>query len=136
MNHKFSTIPLNLFVLFLMTILSSTTLFASSQTTNSFNSENESRRFTSLTREIRCPVCQGQSIAESNAPLANDLRNKVYQLISENKSDADIKAYLSARYGNVILLQPPMTGSTWLLWGFPLIAFLTISLFLLRKFYK
>lgn len=136
MSHKFCKILLRVFILAGLILSLSGTLFASSQTTYPFTSEIESQRFTSLTREIRCPVCQGQSIAESNAPLANDLRNKIFQLISENKSDTDIKNYLTARYGNVILLQPPVTGSTWLLWGFPLLTLLTTSLFLLRKFYK
>lgn len=108
-------------------------VLAAEQVTYPFTSKTDSQRFIALTNEIRCPVCQGQSIADSNAPLANDLRNKVYQLILEKKSDADVRNYLTQRYGNFILLRPPINQSTWLLWIFPMLAMLAIPLFIIRK---
>lgn len=110
-----------------------TIVHAEEQVTYPFSSQAETQRFVSLTNEIRCPMCQGQSIAESNAPLANDLRNKVYGLIVEKKSDDYIRKYLSQRYGNFILLRPPINESTWVLWAGPLLGLLFIPLFLLIK---
>ena len=75
-----------------------------------------------LQRELRCLVCQGESIDESGADLAADLRHLVRKLMAEGKSDAQIKAYLVARYGDFILMQPPMQADTWLLWLAPFLA--------------
>jgi cytochrome c-type biogenesis protein CcmH len=75
-----------------------------------------------LQRELRCLVCQGESIDESGADLAADLRHLVRRLMAEGKSDAQIKAYLVARYGDFILMQPPVQSNTWLLWLAPFLA--------------
>jgi cytochrome c-type biogenesis protein CcmH len=72
-----------------------------------------------LQRQLRCPVCKGQSIDESGADLATDLRRRVRELMAEGRSDDQIKAYLRARYGDFILMQPPLEPSTWLLWVGP-----------------
>lgn len=76
-------------------------------------------QFESLTSELRCLVCQNQNIAESNAALANDLRDQVYHQILQGKSDKEIIDYLVARYGNYILYQPPLNSGTIILWGAP-----------------
>jgi len=85
----------------------------------SFSSEQASQRFVNLTKELRCLVCQNQSLADSDATLARDLRQKVYLMIQENKSDAEIREFLVSRYGQFILFSPPLMTSTLLLWGFP-----------------
>lgn len=90
-----------------------------------FSSQQEARRFQHLTNEIRCLVCQNQAIADSNAPLAVDLRYKIYRMIQAQQSDAEIKYYLEKRYGAFILLQPRFNAATFLLWSFPLFAFCT-----------
>ena len=72
-----------------------------------------------LQRQLRCLVCKGQSIDESGADLAADLRHLVHQQIAEGRSDDQIKAYLRARYGDFILMQPPLEPATWLLWLAP-----------------
>ena len=74
-----------------------------------------------LQRELRCMVCQGQSIDESDAPLAADLRQLVREQIAAGRSDGEIKDYLHARYGDFILMQPPVQPDTWLLWFAPLL---------------
>ena len=84
-----------------------------------FSDPGQEARARSLQRELRCLVCQGQSIDESNAPLAADLRHLVRQQISEGRSDAQIMDYLRARYGDFILMQPPLEQTTWLLWLAP-----------------
>lgn len=72
-----------------------------------------------LFRELRCMVCQNQSIDESDAPLAKDLRLLVREHLQRGETDAQIKAFLVARYGDFVLLKPPVSASTWLLWGAP-----------------
>lgn len=80
---------------------------------------SEQARFQSLVKEIRCVVCQNQSIADSNAPLANDLREKIYLMVAEKKSNVEVKEYLAKRYGEFILLEPRFNKLTSLLWLFP-----------------
>lgn len=74
-----------------------------------------------LQRELRCMVCQGQSIDDSDAPLAAELRQLVREQIAAGRSDAEIKTYLHDRYGDFILMQPPVQPDTWLLWFAPLL---------------
>lgn len=97
-----------------------------------FTSEQDAARFHHLTQEIRCVVCQNQNISDSNAPLANDLRDKVYQMVLAQKSSDDIKHYLVKRYGDFILLQPTFNPLTWLLWGFPLAGLALVLVIFLR----
>ena len=68
---------------------------------------------------MRCPQCKGQSIDESGADLATDLRQRVHELIAQGRSDSEIKDYMRARYGDFILMQPPLEPITWLLWLAP-----------------
>ncbi|MBV1881400.1 MAG: cytochrome c-type biogenesis protein CcmH [Pseudomonadales bacterium] len=78
------------------------------------------RRFKSLIEELRCPKCQNQNIADSSAPLAKDLKDRVYKLINEGMSDAEITQYLVDRFGDFVSYRPPMNPSTWFLWFGPL----------------
>ena len=74
-----------------------------------------------LQKEFRCLVCQGESIDESNAPLAADLRRLIREHIARGESDEQIRRYLVARYGKFILMKPPLEGDTYLLWFAPLV---------------
>ena len=76
-------------------------------------------RYRHLAHELRCLVCQNQTLADSDASLAVDLRHKVEALIVEGKSDDEIKGYLVERYGEFVLFRPPMQRNTWLLWFGP-----------------
>ena len=76
-------------------------------------------RARNLQRQLRCLVCQGESIDESGADLAADLRQLVRQQMAEGKSDSQIEAYLVARYGNFILMKPPVEPNTYILWLAP-----------------
>jgi len=78
-------------------------------------------------------VCQSQSIADSNAPLANDLREKIYRMMLEKKSDAEIKQYLVKRYGEFILLKPAFNKLTLILWIFPFLGIAMVFLVIIRK---
>jgi cytochrome c-type biogenesis protein CcmH len=95
----------------------------------------QATRYHKLTKQLRCPVCQNESIAESNSAIAADLRQLVARHIIAGDSNARIKDYLVARYGNWILYDPPFQWSTLLLWLSPfvlLLAALTVAFVLLR----
>lgn len=80
-------------------------------------------RMMKLTAELRCLVCQNQSIAESNADLAQDLRREVRELLAAGKSDADVREFMVERYGDFVLYDPPLKRSTLLLWVGPGVLF-------------
>lgn len=85
-----------------------------------FKDHAQELRFQHLTEQLRCLVCQNENLADSNADLARDLRLEVFQLMQQGKSDAAIKQYLVARYGDFVLYKPPLKPGTWLLWFGPL----------------
>ena len=89
-----------------------------------FNNHTEELRFQALTQQLRCVVCQNESLADSGAPLAADLRRDVFEQMQSGKSDAEIKAWLTARYSDYVLYDPPLRGGTWLLWFGPLLVLL------------
>jgi cytochrome c-type biogenesis protein CcmH len=76
-------------------------------------------RYRALIREIRCPKCLNESIAESDAPVAADLRREVRRLIGEGASDDEVKTFLSSRYGDFVLYRPRMTPTTLVVWAAP-----------------
>ena len=76
-------------------------------------------RLKHLAVELRCLVCQNQTLADSNAPLAEDLRREVREMIAKNMSDQEIIEFLTARYGDFVLYRPPLKASTTLLWVGP-----------------
>lgn len=88
-------------------------------------------RARTISAELRCVVCQNQSIDESDAPLARDLRIVVREQLTLGKSDADIMAYIVARYGNFVLLKPPVEPATWALWLGPFAVLIGGSVLLL-----
>jgi cytochrome c-type biogenesis protein CcmH len=76
-------------------------------------------RVKKLESELRCLVCQNQTLADSGSELAQDLRNEVRKLAASGKSDAEVKDFLVARYGDFVLYDPPVKSTTWLLWAGP-----------------
>ena len=85
-----------------------------------FDSPAEEQHFRALVTELRCVMCQNQSLADSNAMVAHDLRREVLTLMRQGKTDAQIKDYLVARYGEFVLYRPRIEQRTWLLWFGPL----------------
>jgi cytochrome c-type biogenesis protein CcmH len=77
--------------------------------------------YETLTKELRCLVCQNQTIADSNAELASDLRRQVYEMLQQGKSEQDIIRFMTDRYGDFILYKPPFEGKTSLLWIAPVV---------------
>ena len=89
-----------------------------------FRDAAEETRFRALTAELRCVMCQNQSLADSNAGIAEDLRREVFALMREGRSNDEIKRFLTERYGEFVLYRPPLREGTWLLWFGPLLVLL------------
>lgn len=84
-----------------------------------FESREQSLQFEQLTNELRCVVCQNQTIASSDAPLAMDLKALIHQKIVAGEDTSTVKAYIVERYGDFVLYQPPLNKKTFLLWFGP-----------------
>jgi cytochrome c-type biogenesis protein CcmH len=89
-------------------------------------------RLVNLSQELRCLVCQNESLASSQAELADDLRREVRDLIRQGKSDAEIKEFLVERYGDFVLYRPKVKPLTWLLWFGPFLLVLVALVMLTR----
>jgi cytochrome c-type biogenesis protein CcmH len=87
--------------------------------TYEFATEAERQRYRNLVEELRCPKCQNQNIADSDAPIAMDLRAQIYHMLEEGQSNEQIIDYLVSRYGDFVLYKPPVTARTVLLWYGP-----------------
>ncbi|MBS0231028.1 MAG: cytochrome c-type biogenesis protein CcmH [Proteobacteria bacterium] len=89
-----------------------------------FNTPAEEARFHDLTLQLRCVMCQNQSLADSHALIALQLRREVLDLMRQGRSDDEIKAFLVQRYGEFVLYKPRLEESTWLLWAGPIVILL------------
>jgi len=89
-------------------------------------------RYESINRELRCLVCQNQTIADSNATLAQDLRREVREMIAAGKTDAEIREFMIERYGDFVLYRPRMTAQNFLLWAAPVLLLLVGGVVLVR----
>ncbi|MDC0079703.1 cytochrome c-type biogenesis protein CcmH [Pseudomonadota bacterium] len=119
------------FTLFSFFILST---YAYNQMVYEFQDSMQEKRFYSLISEIRCPKCTSGSIASSDVPVSRDLKNKVYELILDGSTDAEIKKYVSERFGSFSDYRPALEGSNYFLWFGPFI-FLAIilAIFLIKR---
>ena len=118
--------------LFLTALLFSSVAFSAIDALN-FTSPQQESDYHQLTQSLRCPQCQNNNIADSNATIAVDMRGKVFELLQEGKSKNDVVDYMVARYGNFVTYEPPMTASTLVLWIAPLLLVLLGVVFLLRR---
>jgi cytochrome c-type biogenesis protein CcmH len=119
--------------LFLLTFLISSTNVIGDSLYN-FENVNDEKRFYSLIKEIRCPKCTSGSLASSNAPVSEDIKKKIIQLIKEGKTDDEIKNFLSDRFGNEVLYNPGLNSSTYILWIAPgLFIFIAFLIFFFRR---
>jgi cytochrome c-type biogenesis protein CcmH len=91
------------------------------------------RRVTDLAHELRCLVCQNQTLADSNAPLAVDLRNQIREQLAGGASERDVREFMVARYGDFILYRPPFKATTVLLWLGPFLLLALGAFILLRR---
>jgi cytochrome c-type biogenesis protein CcmH len=119
--------------LFLLTFLISSTNVIGDSLYN-FENVNDEKRFYSLIKEIRCPKCTSGSLASSNAPVSEDIKKKIIQLIKEGKTDDEIKNFLSDRFGNEVLYNPGLNSSTYILWIAPgLFIFIAFLILFFRR---
>jgi len=96
-------------------------------------SQDLEKRTAALAQELRCLVCQNQTLADSNAPLAVDLRNQIREQLAAGKSEGDVKDYMVARYGDFVLYRPPFNAATALLWAGPFLLLLFGFFLLIRR---
>ena len=89
-----------------------------------FDNAEQEQRFQSLTEELRCLVCQNQNLADSDAPLAQDLRQEIHDMLMAGRSDDEIRSFLVDRYGDFVLYRPALKGNTLALWLAPAILLL------------
>ena len=90
-------------------------------TAPAFDDPAQQARYYRVIRELRCLQCRSETIADSNAPLAADLRRQVREMMAAGKSDQEIFQHMVDRYGDYVLYKPPVTPRTWLLWGAPIL---------------
>ena len=102
-----------------------------------FQTQAQQAQFQRLTEQLRCLVCQNQSLADSHAPLASDLRRKIATLVHQQLSDQAITTFLVQRYGDFVLYQPPLNTQTYLLWFAPILFVIgglsLLSFFIIRQ---
>lgn len=132
-----------IFYKFLATIVLSFVLLMTSNVnaspvdTYEFQDEVIKIRFNALTKELRCPKCQNQNLADSNSPIAADLRREVYDLLQQGKADIEIVNFMVARYGDFVLYRPRVSSLTYILWFGPaillLIGVIVVVMVLRRK---
>ena len=121
------------FIQFALLLLLFQTSFAESIEAKDFESLDQERRYHALIENIRCPVCQGQSISGSNSNLAKDLREQVRQMILSNKTNEEIYQFMVERYGDFVVFKPPINWKTYLLWFAPLVFLIFCLFYLIRS---
>lgn len=115
---------MKLFIVFIL-LFSTVNVFA----------KTDEERFHTLTAELRCLVCQNQSLFDSDAPLAKQLKQQIQQQIAAGKTDEEIIQYLTTRFGDFILYNPPVNSNTWALWFMPLL-FLGVAMIIFIRIVK
>lgn len=108
-------------ILLLITLIFSFSALADNIDTYKFSSVAQEQQYRQLTASLRCPKCQNNSIADSNAMIAADMRLKVYQQLQNGQTPEQIKAWMVARYGNFVTYEPPVMASTLVLWAGPVL---------------
>ena len=108
----------------ILVMIAGSLAWASAIETYEFDSPVEEARFQALSRELRCTVCQNQSLADSDAPLAQDLRRELYAMIQDGRADMEIRQFMVDRYGEFVLYRPRIASHTLLLWAGPIIMLL------------
>jgi cytochrome c-type biogenesis protein CcmH len=121
----------------LMITLLSSLVLAAPVDTYVFKDKVTEIRFNALNKELRCPKCQNQNLADSNSPIAADLRREVYEMLQQGKADIEIVNFMVSRYGEFVLYRPRVSSLTYLLWygpaGLLVVGVIVVVLVLRRK---
>ena len=120
-------------ILFFLTALFCSVFAWASIDVLNFTSLDQEKEYQQLTQELRCPQCQNNNIADSNATIAVDMRAKVFELLQEGKSKQQVVDYMVQRYGNFVTYDPPFTAATIMLWVLPLLLVLFGIALVLRR---
>ena len=120
-------------ILFFLTALFCSVFAWASIDVLNFTSLDQEKEYQQLTQELRCPQCQNNNIADSNATIAVDMRAKVFELLQEGKSKQQVVDYMVQRYGNFVTYDPPLTAATIMLWVLPLLLVLFGIALVLRR---
>ena len=121
------------FIHFVIGLLLIQAPFAESIEASGFETQEQQSRYTQLIENIRCPVCQGQSIGGSNSDLAQDLRAKVRDMILDSQTDSEIYSFMVERYGDFVVYKPPVNTKTYFLWFAPVLVLMISLLYLFRS---
>ena len=117
----------NIFLIFFSLVVSSGAVYE-------FSNDEDEKRFNKLLNDIRCPKCTSGSLSSSNAPISEDLKLKIAEMINIKKTDSEIKEYVVSRFGKESLYEPQLNKDTFILWFSPfLILFCALFFFFLRK---
>ncbi|MEJ5114292.1 cytochrome c-type biogenesis protein [Erwinia billingiae] len=106
-------------IVLVLALFLSGSVLADNIDTYKFSSVDQEQQYRHLTESLRCPKCQNNSIADSNAMIASDMRLKVYELLQNGQTPDQVKQYMVARYGNFVTYEPPVMPSTLILWAGP-----------------
>ncbi|OYQ74473.1 cytochrome c-type biogenesis protein [Wohlfahrtiimonas sp. G9077] len=98
-----------------------------------FSDKVQETRFNHLITDLRCPKCQNQNLADSDAPLAKDLKDRVYLMINDGRSDSEILTFMVDRYGDFVLYTPPVKPITWFLWFGPAVILLLVLIIVFAR---
>lgn len=121
--------------MFVLLVLFTSTSYAAIELYD-FTDDSYQARYKDVGGKLRCPKCQNQSIADSNSPSAYDMRQELYRLLEEGKTDSQIYDFMVQRFGEYVLYEPPMRKDTWLLWYLPpalVVLGLLLAFFLVRS---
>ena len=121
------------FIHFVIGLLLIQTPFAESIEASDFETKKQQSRYTQLIENIRCPVCQGQSIGGSNSDLAKDLREKVREMILDGQTDPKFYSFMVERYGDFVVYKPPVNAKTYFLWFAPVLVLIISIMYLFRS---
>lgn len=110
----------------LAVVMVSASVSMAAVTVYEFDNPKQEAQYQALIEDFRCPTCQNQNLAGSDAPIAQDLKQKTYEMVMDGRSDSEIRAYMFERYGDFISYKPPVRPSTWILWFFPPVLLLMV----------
>lgn len=118
----------------LLTLLLLFTCFARAQVVDTWQFANpqQQQQALNIASQLRCPQCQNQNLLESNAPVAVSMRHQVYSMVEEGKNEAEITAWMTARYGDFVRYNPPLNEQTLLLWALPCVLLLLMGVVIWR----
>ena len=133
-SHGFASFKAIALSVFMLLFVFSVFSISAAEDKFTFDTPAQRESFLKLTAELRCPMCQNQNIADSDAMIAHDMRRKVYALLKQGKTEQEVIEFMKSRYGDFVHYQPPVTAATLWLWAGPvLFIFIALIVVIRRK---